>query len=162
MRSMRLSQNLSILLLATSLAFIGCKKKDNAAAPPAESATPTKSADPGAAPTPAAPAAGGTIASDDDYIKGGIVLLDKMTAILKGAGTNCDKLADDITKLASDNDVAIKASQAYEKAHPDAKKKFDEATKDQMKAFETVAEPTLTACKDNKKVGDAFTKLVGE
>jgi hypothetical protein len=155
---MRLSLKFSILLLSASLAFVGCKKKDNAAAPSTESATPTKPADPGAAPKPG----GTTIASDDDYIKGGVALLDKMITALKGAGTNCDKLAEDISKLITDNDADIKASQAYEKAHPEAKKKFEDATKDQMKAFEAAAGPALTACKDNKKVGEAFSKLGGE
>lgn len=154
---MRLSTNLSILLLATSLSFIGCKKKDNAAAPPAES-TATKPADPAAAGTPA-PAAGAAIASDDDYVKSGIVMFDKLLAIFKADGTNCDKLADDITKMADENSAMIKASDAYEKAHPDAKKKFEDATKDKMKAFEEAAEPLGTACKDSKKLQDAMNKL---
>ncbi len=165
---MQFPKILSVLLLSSSLAFIGCKKKTDTAAPPAESAAkPADPATPAAAPaaatpTPAAPAAGGAIASDDAYIAMGVEMMDKVIEIFKGAGTNCDKLADDLTKLASETDGKKKASQDYEKAHPDVKKKFDAATKDKTAGFEAAAGPALTACKDNKKVGDALTKLAGE
>lgn len=145
---MRLSTNLSILLLAASLAFTGCKKKDTTSAPPTEGATPA--------------ASGAPITSDDDYVKRGVALVDQTLGIFKAAGTNCDKLADDITKLATDSKPQVKASKEYEKTHPDVKKKFDEATKAQQAAFETVAAPTITACKDNKKLGEALNKLVAE
>ncbi|HEX2689119.1 MAG TPA: hypothetical protein VHN14_21000 [Kofleriaceae bacterium] len=156
---MRLSTNFSILLLSTSLALFGCKKKDNAAAPPTESNAMAKPGAPAGAPAPAAPAGGATIASDEDYVKTGTAMLDKMVGIFKGAGTNCDKLADDITKMATENDAIIKASEAYEKAHPDAKTKFEAATKDQMKSFEEVAGAAISACKDSKKLQEAMTKL---
>lgn len=163
---MRLSKNLSILLLSSSLSFIGCKQKDNAAAPPTESSTATKPAKPRAAPTPAAPtptpAAGSTIASDDDYIKSDTALLDKLVSIIKAADTNCDKLAEGITKMIIDNNEELKASRAYEKAHPNAKTRFDEATQDKQAAFEAVAVPALATCKDNKKLEAALTKLFRE
>ena len=40
---------------------------------------------------------------------------------------DCDKLADGLNKALDDNAAGIAASTAYEKAHPDAEKKFDEA-----------------------------------
>jgi hypothetical protein len=161
------------VLLATSLAFIGCKKKDSAETPPTESA---KAGQPGATPTPAAPAptptpaapatppaaAGAAIASDADYVKVGVVLMDKMIDIFKVAGTNCDKLADDLTKLLADSDADFKATLVYEKAHPDAKQKFEAQTKDKTAAFEASAQPGLTACKENKKLAQALSKLSPE
>jgi hypothetical protein len=168
---MKLSRRLPLVLLATSLAFIGCKKKDSAATPPAES---DKGAQPGATPTPSAPAptpapmapatppAAAAIASEADYVKVGVVLMDKMIDIFKAAGTNCDKLADDLTKLLADSDADFKATLVYEKAHPDAKQKFEAQTKDKTAAFEASAQPGLTACKDNKKLAQALTKLAPE
>ena len=170
-RPMTLSKTLSVLFLASSLAFVGCKKKEDAAAPAAGSAT--KPAEPAAATTPpatpaaapaAAPAAGatGSIASDEEYVAKASAAMDKMIEIFKAAGTNCDKLADDINKFATDNTDFMKSSKAYEKTHPDVQKKFDDSAKDKMKSFEEAAGPAMGACKDNKKVADAMAKMSGE
>jgi len=140
-------------VLALPLAFAaGCKSK---AAAPDESAA-------GANTAARATSAGArtSIASDDDYVAAGTAMLGKMTAVFKADATDCDKLADDLTKLMSDNDFA--ASQAYEKAHPDVKKKFDAATKPQATELEAAATPAMTACQNNKKVTDALGKLGGE
>jgi hypothetical protein len=168
---MKLSKTLSIVLLASSLAFVGCKKKEDAATTPAAGSV-TKPAESTAATTPpatapatppaapAAPAAGGTtIASDDEYVAKATAAMDKMIDVFKTAGTDCDKLADGITKFVADNADFIKSSKAYEKTHPDAQKKFDEAGKGKMKAFEEAAGPAMTSCKDNKKVMEAMTKM---
>jgi len=166
---MKFSKTLSIVLLAASLAAFGCKKKDSAAPASADPPAATKPAEPGsaaaapAAPAtaPAAPAAPAAIASDDDYIAKASTMIDKMTETVKGAGTNCDKLAEDLTKMAADNEALVKGLGAYEKAHPDAKKKFDAAAKDKETAFETAAGPAMQACQGNKKVGEALDKLSG-
>jgi hypothetical protein len=154
-----------MLFLAASLAVVGCKKKDDAAGAaggaatkPAESATGGAAATPPATP-PAAPAGGDTVASDDDYVAKAVASMDKMTAIFKAGGTDCDKIADDITKLTTDNQGMLNTLQAYEKAHPDAQKKFDEVSKPKQKEFEAAAGPAMGACKDNKKLSDAMTKL---
>ena len=159
---MQLSRTIPMLFLATALAFVGCKKKDDAATGAA-----TKSAEPaagGAAATPpatppAAPAGGVTIASDDEYVSKALAQTAKLTDIFKAGGTNCDKIADDITKLATDDKALMAALQAYEKAHPDAQKKFDEAAKPKQAEFEGAAGPAMNACKDNKKLSDAMSKM---
>jgi hypothetical protein len=88
-------------------------------------------------------------------------MLDTMTEVINGAGTDCDKLADGVTKMISDNSARMTALDAYEKAHPDAKKKFEAAAQDKTKAFEAAAGPGMSACQNNKKVSDAFAKLPG-
>jgi hypothetical protein len=165
---MTLEKTLPILLLATSLATFGCKKKDDAAtgaaatgsmAKPAETGSATGAAmTPPAAPA-AAPAGATTIASDDDYIAKGTAFLDKLTEIFKAGGTNCDKIADDLNKLAAESSATINGLQAYEKAHPDAKKKAEAATKDKTTAFEAAAGPAIGACQKNQKLGDALNKI---
>ena len=85
--------------------------------------------------------------------------MDKMTEIFKAGGTNCDKIADDLTKFAVDNDGTLNAMQAYEKAHPEVKKKADAVTKDKNTAFEAAAGPAMGACQNNQKLGDALNKI---
>jgi hypothetical protein len=151
------SKTLSILVLATTLSFLGCKKKEDAKGPTAAGSA-TKPADPGAAP----PAANAMLATDDDYMNQSMAALDRMTAVFKAAGTNCDKLADDLTKFSADNDALFKAIEAYKKAHPDVQKKLDAASKDKLAAAEAAAKPAADACKDNQKLADAMGKISGE
>lgn len=159
-------KTLSTLALVTALAITGCKKKDDtgagASAKPAESA-PSKPAEPAAAPAApaAAPAGGATIASDDDYVAKGIANIEKFTEIFKAAGTDCDKLGDGLTKFQSDNAALFAAMKSYEAAHPDAKKKFDDAAKDKNAAFEAAAGSAMTSCQSNAKVSEALAKLAG-
>jgi hypothetical protein len=168
-----MSKMISTLLLAAALTVVGCSKKNDAdkaeAAKPvaAESADkaapaadkPVVAADKAvpAADKPATPAAGPTIASDDEYLEKGKAMLVKLTETFKADGTDCDKLAADIDAIHSDPQIA--ALDAYEKAHADVKKKFDASIKDQTKTFETVATPALKACAKNQKLMDALAKF---
>jgi hypothetical protein len=170
-----MTKTISTLILAAALA-VGCGKKNDAAPAAgndkAGEPAAAKTADPAKAPDPAAPpaatppaatppaATGGdavTITSDDDYMTKGKAMIGKMVDIFKADGTDCDKLAGDITALT--NDATVKGLEAYEKAHTDAKKKFDKEMKDQTKAFETAATPAITACAKNQKFMDAVGKL---
>jgi len=154
------SKTISILVLTTTLAFLGCKKKEDAKGPTA-AGTATKPADP-ATPTPAVPAGHAMFTSDDDYVNQSMAALDKMTAIFKAAGTNCDKLADDLTKFSADTDTLYKALKIYGKAHPDVQKKLEAASKDKMAAAEAAAKPATSACQDNQKLADAMGMISGE
>jgi hypothetical protein len=161
---MKTSKLFSIVCLASALAFTGCKKETAPAT--GDQAVATKPAEPAAAPAaapaaPAAPAAApaAAITTDDQYVSQGGAMLDRMTTVVKSAGSDCDKLADGITKLAAEHGEEMKSLQAYETAHPEAKKKLDEVAKEKTKAFEEAAGPAMTACQGNKKVEEAFTKL---
>ncbi len=160
---MTFTKTLSIALLATVLAFTGCKKKDDATVAPADKtatpATPNASA-PAAKPTEATPAAATgavTIASDADYQAKGTAMLGTLINMFKTDGSDCDKIAADATALF--NDPNTTALMAYEKAHPDAKHALDASLKDRTKEFEAAAGPAMTSCKDNQKMKDAFSKF---
>jgi hypothetical protein len=172
---MTLSKTLSILLLTSSLAFAGCKKKEEP--PGAAAAVPTAGSEPtaapkAAAPAPAAPAAApaatasaapsGPITSDDDYLAKATWGMDQVITIFKDAGGNCDKLADSITRFATENGAYIKATRDYEKAHPEAQGKFNAASDQKTKAFQEAAMPAMASCKDSKKLADAMNKLSNE
>src|SRR4051812_21422213 len=100
----------TLLLLTT-----GCKKKDEA-----KTADPTTEAKPGEAkpteakPTEAKPAAGGAITNAADYEAKGTELMDKMTALFVADGTNCDKLAADVSTFLDENKDAFTSSKAFE------------------------------------------------
>jgi hypothetical protein len=172
MPTMTKSKTLSILFLASALAFVGCKKKEDAAASgsaamgsakPADTATTPAAATPPATPPPAASSGGKvTFASDDDFIAKQGAAMDGVIVIFQKAGTDCDKLAADISKFSDDNRATIVAGEEYVKTHPDVKAKFEAASKDKMPAFEAASNTAMTACKDNKKVADAMTKLTAE
>ena len=173
---MKLTTTLSTLVLALGLTTTGCSKKKDAATdkPATEAAKPTeeKPATPSAAPATGEPAkadpaaaaapAGGavTFASDDEYVAASKAAVGQFMEVLKAAGTDCDKLAKGINDLAADPKVA--AATAYEKAHPEAKKKFEEAAKAETEAFEKAMEPAFKACMDNEAVGAAIKKLSAE
>ena len=161
---------LSALALVVSLSLFGCKKKEDTDTKVAPA--PTNPANPAVTPTPppappvekptepTAPSpAAVTIKTTDEYNTGGLALLTKVVAVFKADGTSCDKIADDITKLAADNDGFLKATTTYEKAHPEAKKDFENVSKATMKDFEAAAGPAMQACKDNKKLTEALAKF---
>ena len=163
-----MSKTISTLFLAAALAVVGCGKKNDAPADKVEAAKPvaaeTAPAADKAAPaadkaaTPSAPAAtGATVASDDEYLQKGTAMLTKLIDTFKADGTDCDKLATDIDAIHSDPQFA--ALETYEKAHADAKKKLDKASKDQTKAFETAATPAMKACQKNQKLMDVLAKF---
>jgi len=161
----------SHLLVATcaALLFVGaCKKNDeakpadNSAGAPA-AAKPTDNA-PAPAPAPppaAAPSSGGAIANAAEYQLKSNDLMTQLTSVFVNDGKDCDKLAADVDKWVSDNKAELEAIDAYEKAHPDDKKAFDEKSKDRQKAFEDAASPALDACKSNKALTDALSKVPG-
>lgn len=163
----------STFVLAIGLAATGCsKKKEEPAAdkPATEAAKPTeakpadtkpaetKPADEAAKPAEPAAAAGAvTFKSDDEYLAAGKASMDKFVEAFKSAGDDCDKLAANIKALAAD--PVVLASNEYEKAHPEAKKKFEEAAKAESEKVMAAAMPALEKCKDNKAVADAFKSL---
>jgi hypothetical protein len=169
------------LILALGIALLGCGKKaddkkaddkkaddttkpadkptDKPADKPDMAKPADKPADPATADKPAdKPAEGGaTFASDDEYLAKGKEAMGKLIDIFKADGKDCEKIAGDVTKLLQE--PVFTQSKAYEKAHPDIKKKFGDATKDLEKQFEKEATPALTACAKNKAFTDAFAKM---
>jgi len=105
------------------------------------------------------PAAGAGFASDADYEAKGFAAFDKMMAIFAAAGTDCDKLAADMTTFITENKEMMEAADAYEAAHPDAKKALDAKMQAKMKEGEGKMGAAMEACKDSKALADAMSKL---
>jgi hypothetical protein len=152
---MTISKTLATLTLATSLVLLGCAT--NAAMPP-PAASPTPAA---AEPATAEPATADTltITSDDDYIARGNVMLDQMTAAFQAAGSDCDRLADQLNAFGALNRPVLRGVAAYDKTHPGAKAKFNTASKPKLDAFTAIATQSLKTCESNARVQDAASKL---
>ena len=136
--------------LCAALALSGCSKGSNGAAPAAPAAPPAVSL--------TVP-----IASDADYIAKATAGVDRLTAIFKSAktaaGTDCPKLAAELTQFTNENAAFLKATREYETAHPAAQKQLEASAKSNMSAFEAAAQPVATACQDNKAARDAMSRL---
>ena len=139
------------LILALGILLVGC----GTTKPPEKPADPaTKPADP---PPADKPAGAVTFASDDEYLSKTKEMVHKMVDIFKADGTDCDKLAADISKLLDDPVVA--ASKAYEQTHPDAKQKFDQQSQEMAKEVAGAATPAINACGQNPALKAAFAKM---
>jgi hypothetical protein len=103
----------------------------------------------------AAPAAG-ALASTDDYKKLADSLNAKMTDIAKE--TDCKKLGAAMSTAIDANKADIDAVTAWEKAHPDDKKAYDTAKKDQMQKDMA----NVVKCKDDPAVSAAMAKMPAE
>ena len=144
----------TLLLLTT-----GCKKKDEA-----KTADPSMEAKPGETkpaekPTEMKPAMGGTITNAADYEAKANDMMDKMTALFVADGKDCDKLAADMSAFLDTNKDGFAATKTFETANPDAKKALDTKMEPRMKDFQAKAGPSLDACKDNKALQAAMSKM---
>src|SRR5512142_2931190 len=89
----------SVLVLAPA-----CKKKNEGGQPAdkTEAAKPAAGGDMKAPEAPKAAAGGGAIANAADYEAKATDLMTKLTAVFAADGTDCDKLAGDISKFMDD------------------------------------------------------------
>jgi hypothetical protein len=146
------------LLLATLLVLTACKKKEEPKADPAaEQKEADKAAEP-AKPGEGAPAAG-AIVGDVDYETKATDMTNKLLAVFGAAGKDCDKLAADLTVFTDQNRTLFEALKAYEQAHPDAEKKFDEKMKPREKEFEEKLGPAMEACQNHEGLKKAMNSM---
>jgi hypothetical protein len=102
---------------------------------------------------------GGAITSDDDYQSKGMAAVDKMIGIFDADKTDCAKLAKDLDAYADEVKPMVKDAKAYEKAHPKAKKAFDEKMKPKTKEMMAKMGPSMKACGKDKGVQAAMKKM---
>lgn len=141
------------LALVAVLALVACKKE--AAAPAGGSAAGSSAG----ASAGSSAAASAEIADDAAYLARGAAVIERVTATLRAAGTQCDKLAADISAFSSEASAELKALKAYEVAHPDAKQKLEAGMQEKTKAFQEAATASMSACSSNEKVMAAFKQL---
>ena len=159
------SASLVFFLLVTA-----CKDKPKATPAPApapqhaaaatpEAATPAPVAKPAeAAPAPAIEPGGG-FTTAAQYEAKAVDLVDKLTAVFAAAGTNCDKLADNLEVFLDENRAAFAGTDAFEAANPTAQANLQTKMQDKAHQFLTTANASMQACKTNARVTAALAKL---
>ena len=148
-----------LLTVVVSCSFAACEKGDKKASTSA-SASAAPKAEEG---KPAAAATGGatvTIADAADYEAKAIAFTEKMMQIFSEGGTNCDKVAADLTTFfGAGGKATAEALAAFEKANPDARTALDTKTKPREAELEAKLGPTMEACRDHEGIKAAMGGL---
>ena len=154
--------------LLVVLSLVACKEKEQAkpAPAPGSAAAPAQPqgsavADPAKPVEPTKPVikpAGG-INTAAEYEAKAFDLMDKLTAVFAGAGTNCDKLADNLEVFLDTNKDAIMGTEQFQKVNPSAEDDLEPKLQSRMKAFMDKASLSLKACEKHAGVSAALAKL---
>lgn len=168
-------RTLMIALFSISLMATACKKKENEAGKTeaAKPADTTGSAPAGSAPAGSAPAdtttptatdttasSGTTAAASGDMEKQGEELMDKMVAVFKDSGEDCDKLGDNLKTFMGENKDKFKALGEWSKTQTaEQKKAWDEKNKAKTEEMQKAMMPAIQKCGTNAKVQEAMKDM---
>lgn len=145
-----------------------CKEKQEAKpTPPApapaveQQPAPTPSAEP---PTPTAEPArvvkpAGGINTPAEYEAKAFDLTDKLTSAFAAAGTNCDKLADNLEIFIDANKAALASTDAFETANPFAEDDLEPKLQARAKRLIQKMSVSMQACQKHQGVQAALAKL---
>ncbi|MDB4956824.1 MAG: hypothetical protein JWO36_4393 [Myxococcales bacterium] len=132
------------------LVFSACKKKDDAK--PAPAAGDMKAGDKA---SEVKSTTGPTFATAAEYEAKTTPVMNAIIAAFVADGTNCDKLASDLSKLGVDNHDTLLAATAWEHANPAANRVLAWSSRPYLEA----AVPSINACKEKPAFADAMSKL---
>lgn len=155
------------ILLLSCLLLSACKKKDEAK--PVEPTVVEKkvnapeapklpATEPGKVAEPSKPAAV-KISNAAEYDTKATDLTDKIIGVFVAGGTDCDKLAADLTKLIDEQGGLFAGLKDFEAANPEAKKAFDDKMKPKEKEYEEKIRPSFMACEKHQGLTAAIAKL---
>jgi hypothetical protein len=86
-------------------------------------------------------------------------LTDKLIAVFAGAGTNCEKLADNLEVFLDVNKAAIGATEAFETANPFAQDDLEPKLQGRVRKLVETSGVTIQKCGDHQRVQAALAKL---
>src|SRR5688572_11902353 len=112
---------------------------------------------PGAAPVPIKPAGGFNTA--EDYEKKAFELMDKFSSAFSAAGTDCEKLADNLEVFAHDNKGVFDNTQAFEKENPKAEETLEAKMAEKTKQLMLRVKVTMDKCGKHERVMAALKSL---
>jgi hypothetical protein len=104
-------------------------------------------------------AGGGGIKDEADYEAKRTAGIDEGMAMWEGDKDDCKKLGTDMVGWAEKNKQLIKDLKAYEKDHPDVKKKVDAKLKAKEKEQQTKMKPIMTKCMKDKDFMASMKKM---
>src|SRR5260221_3128789 len=134
---------------ALVLVLSACKKKDDAK--PAPIAGDMKAGEASEVKSTAGP----VFATTDEYEAKTTPIMNAIIATFVADGTNCEKLASDLSKLAVDNHDVLLAATAWEHANPAANRVLAWSSRQYLEA----AVPSINACKEKPAFADAMSKI---
>jgi hypothetical protein len=157
-----------IVCLALIVVVAACKEKQEAKpTPPApapaveQQPAPTPPAEP---PAPTAEPArvvkpAGGINTPAEYEAKAFDLTDKLTSAFAAAGTNCDKLADNLEIFIDANKAALASTDAFEAANPFAEDDLEPKLQARAKRLIQKMSVSMQACQKHQGVQTALAKL---
>ncbi|HEU4614626.1 MAG TPA: TSUP family transporter [Kofleriaceae bacterium] len=86
-------------------------------------------------------------------------LTDQVLAMFAADGTNCDRLATDLTSFVKQNRGLFARLKAFAEAHPEAEQAFEDKMQAREQEIDAKLAPTLEACKDHEGLAAAIDKL---
>lgn len=86
-------------------------------------------------------------------------LTDQLLAMFAADGTDCDKLATDLTSFVTQNRGVFARLKAFEQAHPEAEQAFDRRMQAREQEIDAKLAPTLEACKNHEGLAAAIDRL---
>lgn len=145
-----------------------CKEKQEAKPPPAPPAPEVKQ-EPAPTPPPETPKptaeparvvkpAGG-INTPAEYETKAFELTDKLTAVFAAAGTNCEKLADNLEIFVDANKAALASTDAFETANPFAEDDLEPKLQTRARTLIQKMNISMQACQKHQGVQAALAKL---
>jgi hypothetical protein len=126
--------------------------KQPPALPPAEAPKPAEA-------TPRVVKPAGGIKTAAEYEAKAFDLTDKLTAVFGAAGTNCDKLADNLEIFVDENQAALAGTDAFETANPFAEDDLEPKLQTRAKTLIQKMALSMQACGKNQRVQGALAKL---
>lgn len=86
-------------------------------------------------------------------------LTDQLLGMFAADGTDCDKLAADLTSFVKQNRRLFARLKAFEQEHPEAEQAFDDKMQAREQEIDSKLAPTLEACKNHEALAAAIDKL---
>ena len=86
-------------------------------------------------------------------------LTDKLTAVFAGAGTNCEKLADNLEIFVDTNKAALEATDQFEAVNPSAEDDLDPKLQSRAQVLMQKLSISMQACKNHAGVKAALAKI---
>ena len=158
------------LVLVAFVLVTACKEKQSAKPAPAPEAKTTTTTPPpqlpaqetpedkkAAAPVPIKPAGGFNTA--EDYEKKAFELMDKFSSAFSAAGTDCEKLADNLEVFAHDNRGTFDNTQAFEKENPKAEETLETKMAEKTKQLMLKVKVSMDKCGKHERVMAALKSL---
>ncbi|HEY5927287.1 MAG TPA: hypothetical protein VIV11_36620 [Kofleriaceae bacterium] len=148
--------------------LVACNDKQDTKATPSPSAEVKPPAPPpveapkqisAAEPTKPAIKPTGGINTAAEYEQKAFDLTDKLTAVFAGAGTNCEKLADNLEIFVATHKAAFEATDQFEAVNPSAEDDLDSKLQSRAQALIQKSRISMQACQNHAGVKAALAKI---